>query len=249
MATEIIETQETAPVAQHPQNSLMPVLEKALANPSADMSIIEKMLDAQERMMTKQAEIDFNQAMSRLQPKMPMIGKASKGHNTKYAKYEEIEEKIRPLYTAEGFSISYNSKRTDQGTLYIGKLSHVGGHHQTAEMLLPADTSGSKNAIQAVGSTMTYARRYLLCMLLNVITCNEDFDGYKREQAAGFEDMLQGAINEIAACGQKETMRAAATQEYKTLKTQGAPQEILEKLTQFVESRKKHFAESEAVNA
>ncbi|WP_375622766.1 MULTISPECIES: ERF family protein [unclassified Bartonella] len=43
--------------------------------------------------------------------------------------------------------------------------------------IFPFDATGSKNNIQAVGSTLTYARRYLLGMLLNVARKEDDTDG------------------------------------------------------------------------
>jgi hypothetical protein len=59
---------------------------------------------------------------------------------------------------------------------YTGKLSHVKGHSETRSISLPADSSGGKNSIQAVGSTTSYAKRYLVGMLLNIITKGEDDD-------------------------------------------------------------------------
>lgn len=159
-------------------NSFMDIIERVISNPDADVEKLEKLFELQERQMQKQAVIDFNQAMARLQPKLPVVLKKSKAHNSKYAKYEDLDAQIRQLYTGEGFSVAYTTKRDDQGnTTYYGTLSHVCGHSITSEITLPDDTSGSKNAIQAKGSTTTYAKRYLLIMLFNVVTCGEDDDG------------------------------------------------------------------------
>ena len=42
--------------------------------------------------------------------------------------------------------------------------------------MLPLDTSGSKNGVQAVGSTVSYGKRYAICALLNIST-GDDTDG------------------------------------------------------------------------
>lgn len=160
-------------------NGMLAVIEKFASSPDVDVLKLEKMLEMQERIMAKQAEIDFNAAMAELQPNMKPIKKLSKGHNSSYAKYEDIDKEIRPLYTAKGFSVSYNTLQSDKGVIYEATLSHVSGHSKKASILLPADTGGSKNAVQAIGSTTTYARRYLLCMLFNVVTEDEDDDGNK----------------------------------------------------------------------
>jgi len=174
MAAEKI-TDETNAV-----NGFLAVIERAAFNPDVDVDKMQRLLDMQERILNKNAEIAFNQAMARLQPNLPTIHKATKGHNTKYAKYEDIDKQLRPYYTSEGFSISFTSKKNESGTeTYYGTLSHQEGHSRTAEIDLPADNSGGKNAIQAKGSTISYAKRYLLTMLLNVITTDEDDDGYK----------------------------------------------------------------------
>ena len=164
-------------VAEQKTSSLIAVIENAVTNPDVDVSKMQQLLDMQERIMDKQAVIDFNQAMSELQPQLPQIKKDAKAHNSSYATYEQVDSKVRPLYTKHGFSVSFNSQmRDDKTVVYSATLAHKSGHSQSAEMVLPADTSGSKNAIQAVGSTTSYARRYLLSMLLNLVFTDQDDD-------------------------------------------------------------------------
>ncbi|WP_409524602.1 ERF family protein [Pseudomonas sp.] len=64
-------------------------------------------------------------------------------------------------------------------------------------MLLPLDTSGSKNAVQAVGSSTSYGKRYVMSALLNLTTRGEDDDGHAvptanvtSVQAAGITALL-----------------------------------------------------------
>lgn len=164
------------------ENDFLSVIQKLALSQDIDASKIEKFLDMQERVMAKNAEIAFHQAMSRLQPKLPFIYKSKTADKSKYARYEDIEKQVRPLYTAEGFSIFYTSRKEEAVTTYIGTLSHQDGYSIKAEMVLPADKSGSKNDIQSMGSSMSYAKRYLLCMLLNIVTTEEDDDGQSAYQ-------------------------------------------------------------------
>ncbi len=58
-------------------------------------------------------------------------------------------------------------------------------------MVLPHDATGSKNAVQAIGSSTAYGRRYTACALLNIssrLSADADDDG----KAAG----NGGTINE-----------------------------------------------------
>lgn len=188
------------------QNNMIAMLERVATNPDVDVSKLEKMLEMQERIMAKQAEIDFNQAMSRLQPKIPQIKKDARAHNSDYARYETIEKAVRPLYTAEGFSVSFNSKSDGGETTYYGTLSHASGHSRTAEITLPDDKGGSKNGLQARASSSSYAKRYLLCMLMNIVTTDEDDDAQSaqvktltEEQSIRLQEMMDYDSKRIAA--------------------------------------------------
>ena len=163
------------------ENQFVAVIEKAVMNPDVDVQKMQQLLDVQERIMNKNAETAFNQAMAELQPMLPQITRDRKGHNSKYASYEAIDKQIRDKYTSCGFSISFNSRIDNGKTIYTATLSHKDGHSTFAEIALDADTSGNKNSIQAIGSTTSYARRYLLGMLFNLVFTDEDDDG----QAAG----------------------------------------------------------------
>ena len=44
-------------------------------------------------------------------------------------------------------------------------------------MPLPPDVGPGRNALQAMGSTLSYAKRYLAEMLFNIVRENEDDDG------------------------------------------------------------------------
>ena len=57
------------------------------------------------------------------------------------------------------------------------KITHVKGHSEETTLSAPSDTSGSKNAIQAIGSTITYLERYTLLALTGLATSEMDDDG------------------------------------------------------------------------
>lgn len=180
-------------------NSPLALIEKAMTMPDMNVQVLERMFDLQERYQTKEAEISFNKAMARLQPNLPEIQKSSSGvHSTKYAKYEDMDRQLRPHYTKEGFSISYNSQPNGDVVLFSGTLKHEDGHSETAYFELPKDKSGNKQDIQAYASALSYAKRYLLGMLLNVVTRDEDDDGQYLQEPISEGDLkaLQELIDE-----------------------------------------------------
>lgn len=179
---------------------MMSLIAKAASDPNVDVEKMQAMLSMQERIIAKQAEIDFNQAMTRLMPKMPVIHKKGKiefvdknnhKRETPFARYEDIDEAIRPHLIAEGFSLSFDTEWLTDGVKIVGTLSHSGGHSRTSSMRLPLDVSGSKNNLQAAGSTITYGKRYLVGMLLNIVTKDEDDDGQAADEVITLEQAAE----------------------------------------------------------
>ncbi len=167
--------------------TMIDVIRDAISKPDFNSENMKALLEMQKDMMKVQAKIDFDTAMSRLQPVLPQIHKKAKGHNCTYAKYEDVDRVTRPLYTAEGFSIAYNTK----GNIHYGIISHVGGHSKTVEIEFPPDTSGNKAAIQAKISSLSYAKRNLLQMLLNIVTTGEDNDGADANEVVTNEQAVE----------------------------------------------------------
>lgn len=184
---------------------ILAVIERAAINPDIDVTKMMALLDMQERIMAKNAESAFNDAMTRLQEAMPRITKdgniefvdnKNNHRKTPFATYENIDKAIRPLMIAEGFSIAFNSEWGESGATIHATLSHRDGHSRKASIRLPLDSSGSKNSLQAMGSTISYGKRYLVTMMLNIVTEGEDNDGddahqfIDTEQAATLDTMI-----------------------------------------------------------
>jgi len=186
--------QETLPVLREDDHGIIPhengsrgfmeMIAEAARDERVSVEKLERLMALKERHDAKQAETAFAEAMARLQPTLPRITKhgrivvSGQIRNT-YAKIEDIDEAIRPLYSAEGFSISWNTSTESAvpGTRVLGKLRHRAGHSEPYSIFLPNDNSGGKNGIQGVGSTVSYGRRYLLCSMFNIVTVDADDDG------------------------------------------------------------------------
>lgn len=178
MSNELATTETVQPA----HSGMMAIIEKVATDPSIDITKLSALLDMNERILAKQAEIEFNAAMSRLSGKIATVKiPRTKGVNYKeeeafrFAPYEKIDQAIRPLLAEEGFSLSFNSDtREGGGAVITGTLSHQAGHSRKASLPLPLDNSGGKNNIQGMGSTISYGKRYTVGMLLNIVTCEDD---------------------------------------------------------------------------
>lgn len=176
--TEIVSATPNAPASL-----VLAGISKAAADPNIDVEKLERLLAIQERLLADQRRAAFSAALARLQARMPQIvknGSIDRGQGktkTTYARIEDIDAEIRPLMADEGFAVAYDSKSVPGGIEFTCAMSHREGHTETKTLTLPIDNGPGRNAVQSIGSTTTYAKRYLLGMHLNLITCDEDDDG------------------------------------------------------------------------
>ena len=174
---------EIAPVPEQRSDSaaLIQVIERAAMNPNVDIDKMERLLLMQERIMERNAKAAYSAALSRLQPDLPTIkrdgkivitDKANRQNiiqSTPYALWEDINEAIKPKLAEHGFSLSFRCGTAPDGKVTVtGVLAHCEGHQEETTMTLQHDSTGSKNAVQAVGSTISYGKRYTAGMLLNI---------------------------------------------------------------------------------
>lgn len=164
------EPQQTALVSQP-----MRLIEMAISN-NADIEKLEKLMALQERWNAQEAKKSFLAAMSSFQRNCPDIMKAKQGHNYLYAPLSDIVTQIRDALASNGLSYRFEQNH-DSGIQVTCVVSHNDGHSESTTMKASPDTSGSKNAIQAIGSTVQYLMRYTLIGALGITTADIDMDG------------------------------------------------------------------------
>lgn len=156
----------------------------------ADIAQLEKLMDLQDRYDAKEARKSFFSAFSGFQSDLPEIGKTGKvgyankdGSFTgyKHSTLADIGRAVAPILSKYGLSYRFEQlPRTDpkdQSITLVCILSHKDGHEERTQMTGFADTSGKKNAIQAIASTRTYMQRYTLTDALGLTFVEEDDDG------------------------------------------------------------------------
>ncbi len=185
------------------------LIERFAADPNFDVSKLQALMDMREREMNRVAEQEFNSAFAKMQPRIPTIAEKSKTDKGTYAPREDIVDVTRPILAEFGFTASYRTEWPESGKIRIvGILTHEGGHSRESVFEAGADQSGSKNAVQAQGSTVEYGRRYTLTDLLNIVTRKADDDGRKSGVATAPEgytewvDMLDEFV--LAGCTKKQ---------------------------------------------
>ena len=143
---------------------------------NADVDKLERLMDMQIKWEQSQAKKRYFESLSKFQSLVPAIKKRKAGHNYMYAPLSDIVAQIKgPL---EQCGLSFRFEQSHNGIMQIKcVITHIDGHSESTTMQADADSSGSKNAIQAIGSAVTYLQRYTLIGALGITTADEDMDG------------------------------------------------------------------------
>jgi hypothetical protein len=175
-----------APVAEPVlADSLLNFVARAMADPTIEVGKLEVLLRMQREIVADDARLQFNRAMVKAQGEMlPVVRDARNDQtNSKYARLETIDAAIRPIYTGNGFLLCFNSIPIEgPNERIVCEVSHTAGHTKLFQLDAGLDTAGpqgkaNKTPLHGLGSMVSYLRRYLTCMVFNIVLANDDNDG------------------------------------------------------------------------
>lgn len=203
-STEI--TKGDSPVTQ-----TLGMIERAARDPSVDVIKMQALQDMQFRLLDRHAVEQWHEAVSSLPPIRVSkhgtidLGEARDGKKRgaiPFARWEDMDAVLRPMLEAVGLFLTFDGQpRPDGGGMIVtGTLRHRTGHSLSASIPLPIDTGPGRNNLQAMGSTLSYGKRYCAEMLLNIIRLGEDDDGARGGMkfiSPEQEAELAGLIKEI----------------------------------------------------
>lgn len=198
MSNAVAQRQESAAVIQAGESAtILQVIQRAAADPQCDIEKMERLMQMHERFQARQAEQQYTEALAAMQQELPAIAERGDANGRySYALWEDINERLKPILAKHGFALTFRTPRNEKGVEVEGVLSHRGGHSERTSMLLPADTSGNKNAVQAVASSVSYGKRYTAGAPLNYTTHGEDDDAFT---AAAAENDYERLVKQYQA--------------------------------------------------
>lgn len=171
----------------------MAMLQHAVTS-GAGVEVMEKLLALQERWEANQGRRAFDEAIAAAKAEIKPVAKNKTGHNDKrYADFAAYAREVDPVLAKHGLSYRFRTEQDDRIKVTC-ILSHRDGHSETNSLAGPPDASGSKNAIQAIGSTLTYLQRYTLTQALGLAASDDD-DGRSAEASTA----AQTALDQISA--------------------------------------------------
>ena len=209
---------DNLPALSRAADSVLNMIARAASDPAVDIGKLEALMAMQERVLARENARLFASDMAEAQAEMePVIRDAVNPFiGNKYARLEAIDKEIRPIYTQYGFSVRYRCDACREGAVKVVCIvSHRAGHTEEFPIEAPLDAAGSKGqtnkpAVQAVGSTITYLRRYALTMAFNVVMENDsdDDDGEANRRTARAPDAKAAARADPKAIKWKEDVIA-----------------------------------------
>lgn len=167
---------QTLPQTSTPSDLISQAIEKGLG-----VEELGKLMDLQERWQANQARKLFFQAFTEFQSICPDLRKtkevAFKEVKYNYAPLSDITRQIAKALKQSQLSYRWEIKDNGDKMEVTCLVSHIEGHTENTTMSASADTTGSKNAIQARGSAIEYLKRYTLIGALGISTADSDIDG------------------------------------------------------------------------
>jgi len=194
MSIEKIEPQQALAITP------MDMLNRAVSS-GADLDMIEKLMNLQERWEAGNARKAFEHALAAAKGEIPIVIRNATGHNDKkYADFAAIAKTIDPILGKHGLSYRFKTLQTEK-TITVTCVLFGHGHSEETALTAGADTSGNKNAIQAIGSTLTYLQRYSLVQMLGLAAAKDDDGAMSTGDAIGLEQVeeLVALADEVGA--------------------------------------------------
>ncbi len=170
------------------------LIDKAIEK-DIDVDKFAKLVDIVKMLENEKAKRDFYEALSNFQGEVPPIKKLSRADmgygrpKYNYAEFGEIVTTIQEPLKKHGLSYHFEignepvvikgEKGEDVIVEFIAvtcTIAHKSGYEKNTTMSVQKDAGAGKSNVQAVGSTITYLKRYTLLALLGIGTADPDDD-------------------------------------------------------------------------
>lgn len=146
---------------------------------------------------------EIAKALGEFQSKCPTLNKGSKGYGYNYADLPSIVQSITPILKECNLSFTQLSGGNADNVTVTTILVHTksGEFFQTCIASNVKANKGNMSEIQAVGSIITYLRRYSLSSILGIVT-DEDVDGHVQKPS------INTLLQEVSLCTTKDQLKS-----------------------------------------
>lgn len=200
-----------------PESAAPSELLRVAVSQNADLAKISQLMDLQERWEKNEAKKAYVVAMNAFKANPPLItkneiaefiGKNGEIVEWEYSTLDHIHDAVLSELSRHGISHRWIVEQPTTETVRVTCiLTHKFGHSEQTTLVGPVDHSGSKNAIQAIGSSAKYLERYTLMAATGLADKSPDTDGLAGSptQANGIGE----AIHKIKKAANREQLHEA----------------------------------------
>jgi hypothetical protein len=197
--TEFVRRSPGVPQKTSERSDFFAMIERLSSNPDVDVNKIEQIVNLQEHILDRNAKQLYNEDMVKAQSLIPSVFKNKPNEQTrsKYADFSAINKIAKPHYSACGFSLTYYEGKSEKenNIRVFADCMHRGGHTEIKWVDVPIDDKGikgttNKTNTHAKCSSLSYGKRYLICMIFNIATDDEDDDGNHKIPASKFQEAM-----------------------------------------------------------
>lgn len=197
-------------------------IDTLMRRPDANLDQLQQMMAMHERWEEREAKKAFVAAMAQFKKNPPkivkdkLVGYLNKdGSTTGYwhATLANVCDAAIKGLAEVGISHSWEVDQTTGQIAVTCVLTHDLGHSERVTISAPADTSGKKNAIQSINSTITYLERYTLLAATGLATEEQDDDGAGHaDPYPAWAHEIVGTVNAAMDSTQLRAIRNAAAE-------------------------------------
>ena len=239
-AIEVQDKRSAAIARPQEENAVLSLVERFASNPDLDPEKAEKLIaifiNGQRKMLEISDEQAFAHAMADFKKNPPEIIKRkvakmkgiAKGSGREYemqysyADLCEYTDAAMPGLAERGITWSFPFSESN-GVITVSCILRYGLYsHVPTTLSAAADTSGSKNDIQAKGSTISYLERYTLCGATGLTAAMPDTDGklpQKSELSEEQEAKLAEWVDALKECADLAQLKNIFADAYKYAKS------------------------------
>jgi hypothetical protein len=188
--TKVSEQQENVP-APRDDYSLAAMLDKWAYDASIEPEKIQLLWGIRKEYMeevrrdrAEQARIEYNDVMAKASAKATQIERSKPNSflNSRYAPLSAVDKALRPILEEFGIGLRFTAEESmDKNVVTVAAVTSYHGHEERVMLSSLPDRSGSgggrnKTDVQALGSTVTYLRRYLTMLVFNLVPADDPTD-------------------------------------------------------------------------
>lgn len=141
---------------------------------------LERLMDLNDRWEKAQAKKAFIEAKAAFKASAPVItkDKTNNQYNSRYASIGSVVNAVNEALSKHGLDADWQFDQSN-GIRVTCILTHVAGHSESVSLVGTPDTSGAKNPLQQIKSTLTYLKLATFEAVTGIATKegNRDDDG------------------------------------------------------------------------